>query len=475
MKFYNTYIVLSVASLLLGSCNLIEPNDIENPNVTEKAYLEGGNAMDTWVNGLDRTLAMTVSNFCLQTEIISDNYFNNYTRESKLFDRPQLLNNDPDVNGMERGVAQLRSAADYGLDVVRHRDKNVTKNHLFKLYYIKAYSYLLGGENFMALPVSEGGEVKTWKELLRLSLKCLEETEPYIGNDTERSLVHTLRARAYYRLGSVDDALKESEEALRFSSNLLCQVAFDGVNGVVNTMQDDICKAMYQPLPRLNFLNPKYVQRTSIYESAICIAKAEENYLIMAEALLAKGDEHACKAKLHELLKLVQSRPVLSGVKDWSKTRATGGIKEYPDSAIYKVAASPNDRFRDGLVLSRKKPQVVSVPTVSGTSVTPQMIDDCQKHDDLLELIYLLRQEIFMAEGRRMSDLGIRLPISEVEAKNTSTAAPFVHAEIPPFIPKDQGMDAFELDKKNFRVTIKYNMNRIIVENKSTPFVVPFE
>lgn len=327
----------------------------------------------------------------------------------------------------------------------------------------------------MALPVSEGGEVKTWKELLRLSLKCLEETEPYIGNDTERSLVHTLRARAYYRLGSVDDALKESEEALRFSSNLLCQVAFDGVNGVVNTMQDDICKAMYQPLPRLNFLNPKYVQRTSIYESAICIAKAEENYLIMAEALLAKGDEHACKAKLHELLKLVQSRPVLSGVKDWAKTRATGGIKEYPDSAIYQVAASPNDRFRDGLVLSRKKPQVISIPTVSGTSVTPQMIDDCQKHDDLLELIYLLRQEIFMAEGRRMNDLGIRLPISEVEAKNTSTAAPFVQAEIPPFIPKDQGMDAFELDKKNFRVTIKYNMNRIIVENKSTPFVVPFE
>lgn len=103
------------------------------------------------------------------------------------------------------------------------------------------------------------------------------------------------------------------------------------------------------------------------------------------------------------------------------------------------------------------------------------MIDDCQKHDDLLELIYLLRQEIFMAEGRRMNDLGIRLPISEVEAKNTSTAAPFVQAEIPPFIPKDQGMDAFELDKKNFRVTIKYNMNRIIVENKSTPFVVPFE
>ncbi len=447
-----SYTLLIGGTLLLASCNLLAPGDIENPNVTEDSYLQGGNAMDTWVNGAEKTLALTVGDFCLQTEIISDNYFNNYTRESKLFDEPKILYNDPDVNGLERAVQQLRATADFAFDKVSKYDKNVTKAQLFKLHIIKAYGFLLGGENFMALPVSERGAVKTWQELLQLALQSLGESEKYAANDTLRSLVHTLKARAYYRLGKVDEALGESGKALKLCDNLLWQVQFDGSNSVFNAMQDDIWKALYQPLPRLNFLNPKYVQLTSTYESPICIAKAEENHLIMAEALLAKKE-----------------------VKDWAKTRAVGGIKEYPDGAAYTVAASPGEPYREGLVLSRKKPQMVSVPTVSGTSVTAEMIDRCQGHDALLELIYLMRQEIFIAEGRRMNDLGIRLPISEVEAKANPAAAPYIKAHIPAFIPLGQGMDAFELDKKNLRVTIQYNMNHLIIGNKTTADVVPFE
>ena len=269
--------------------------------------------------------------------------------------------------------------------------------------------------------------------------------------------------------------MEESGKALKQCDNLLWQVQFDGSNSVFNAMQDDIWKALYQPLPRLNFLNPKYVQLTSTYESPISIAKAEENHLIMAEALLAKKETDKCKAQLKQLLGLVKSRPVRHDVKDWAKTRAVGGIKEYPDGAAYVVAASPGEPYREGLVLSRKKPQVVSVPMVSGTSVTAEMIDQCQGHDALLELIYLMRQEIFIAEGRRMNDLGIRLPISEVEAKANPTAAPYIKAHIPAFIPLGQSMDAFELDKKNLRVTIRYNMNHLIVSNKATDDVVPFE
>lgn len=470
-----SYTLIIGGTLLLASCNLVAPGDIENPNVTEGGYLQGGNAMDTWVNGAEKTLALTVGDFCLQTEIISDSYFNNYTRESKLFDEPKILYNDPDVNGLERAVQQLRATADFAFDKVSKHDKNVTKAQLFKLHTIKAYGFLLGGENFMALPVSERGAVKTWQELLQLALQSLGESEKYAENDTLRSLVHTLKARTYYRLGKVDEALEESGKALKLCDNLLWQVQFDGSNNVFNAMQDDIWKALYQPLPRLNFLNPKYVQLTSTYESPISIAKAEENHLIMAEALLAKKETDKCKAQLKQLLGLVKSRPVRHDVKDWAKTRAVGGIKEYPDGAAYTVAASPGEPYRKGLVLSRKKPQVVSVPTVSGTSVTEEMIDRCQGHDALLELIYLMRQEIFIAEGRRMNDLGIRLPISEVEAKANPTAAPYIKAHIPAFIPLGQGMDAFELDKKNLRVTIQYNMNHLIVGNKTTADVVPFE
>ena len=50
------------------------------------------------------------------------------------------------------------------------------------------------------------------------------------------------------------------------------------------------------------------------------------------------------------------------------------------------------------------------------------MIAECKDNDALLALIYLMRQEIFLAEGRRRSDLGIRLPISDVEISHTPAA-----------------------------------------------------
>ena len=45
---------------------------------------------------------------------------------------------------------------------------------------------------------------------------------------------------------------------------------------------------------------------------------------------------------------------------------------------------------------------------------------------------------------------------------------------IPSFIPLNQDMDAFEMDKEAKTVVIKYNMNRIIVQNKSSEYVAPF-
>ncbi len=102
------------------------------------------------------------------------------------------------------------------------------------------------------------------------------------------------------------------------------------------------------------------------------------------------------------------------------------------------------------------------------------MIDAPTSIDGLLEVLYLMRQEIFMAEGRRAADLGIRLPVCETEAANTPSAADYLTAQIPSFIPLNQDMDAFQMDKDNKTVVIKYNMNRVIVQNKSTEYVAPF-
>lgn len=137
------------------------------------------------------------------------------------------------------------------------------------------------------------------------------------------------------------------------------------------------------------------------------------------------------------------------------------------------MAASPKDPYRSGLVLNRKSPHLIQVPTVSGTSVTAEMIDECKDNDALLELIYLMRQEIFLAEGRRMSDLGIRLPISDVEIAHTPAAKTYAEPLIPKFIPLEQGMDNFDIDTEKRLVTIHYNMNHLIVINKNRPEVAP--
>lgn len=176
---------------------------------------------------------------------------------------------------------------------------------------------------------------------------------------------------------------------------------------------------------------------------------------------------------MHTLLSLVRNRPVQSNVNDQLEGRYNGGYKEFPNSSEYLVAASADDPFRSNLVLDRQAPHVISVPYISGTSVTDEMVDDCTSSDQLLELLYLMRQEIFFAEGRRASDLGIRFPLCEVEAANHS-AEQYTQAQIPSFIPLNQDMDAFTMDKVNKTVVIKYNMNKIIVNNKTSQYVVPF-
>ncbi len=468
------YSLIACASLLFTACDLIQPGEIESPNIDENTFLQTPNAMQTWVTGTKKSLAQTVSKFCLHTEIISDNYFNNYTRESKVFDIPQLMDTDPDIEELQRCVSNLRESADYGLNVVSKHDKQVTQEHLFTLFYIKAYSFILAGENFVALPIETGGEIKEWKDQLKLALPVLDSAMNRADSVQQKALVHTLKARVYYRLGEKNQAIAEARASLNLSKQLLWQVTFDGLNGIANLMQDDIWKTMYQPLPRLDFLDPKYFQLKSTDECPINIAKAEENHLIVAEAMLSQGEIEQCKQELKLLLELVSERKVQQGLADHLEGRYNGGFWHYPDSSAYEVAASPQDPYRKGLVLDRKAPHLIDIPYISGTSVTLDMINDCKQTEELLELVYLMRQEIFIAEGRRMNDLGIKLPICQVEVGHRAEAQPYRRAFIPPFIPLDRGMDAFDLDVKNHRVTIKYNMNKIIVANRNTPWVAPF-
>ncbi|WP_299755921.1 hypothetical protein [uncultured Pontibacter sp.] len=117
----------------------------------------------------------------------------------------------------------------------------------------------------------------------------------------------------------------------------------------------------------------------------------------------------------------------------------------------------------------------VTVPSVSGTSVTAAGVDTLSTEDAALETLYLMRQEIFIAEGRRMVELGIKFPVSEIEALSNSQITPEqTQAFVPAFIPKDEVIDQFTYNTAAKTVVIDVNLNKVLVENKTSSAVLPF-
>jgi len=465
---------LALSMLCFSSCDLIEPGDITNPNVSEDDFLNAGNAMQTWVNGTEKEFAVSIGEYCQLMEILSDNYFNNYSRSSNVFDTPTLLPTDDDIRRLQRYIGNMRESANYGFNTVAQYDRNFTDSQKYTLLYIKAYSFILAGEYFTGLPMEVGGEAKPWNEHLQTALRVLDEAVGYASDDSQRSFIHTLKARVYHRLGDRQHAVDEAQTALAEDAEMLFQVKFDGENGVTNAAQEAIWGTWFQPLPRLDFLDPKYYQIKSTDQCPVTIAKSEENYLILAEAYLSSGDVESARVTLKNLISRIKQRTVVNGIEDHLENRYNGGTKHYPTGSHYKVAASSGAEYRSGLMIDRQSPVLISVPIVSGTSVTASMIDSAADAEGLLYLVYLMRQEVFFAEGRRPSDLGIRLPLCDVEAGNAVASARFMDAVIPDFVPRDGRMDAFTVDEAEKKVTIECDMNRIIVDNRRSEAVVPF-
>ena len=470
MKHINQAILF--LSLLLSSCSLIEPGDTVSPNVTDNDFLEQPNAMQTWVNGVEKSLATTMGYYAQLMEILSDNYYNNYTRSNRDFDAPNIKTNDEDVKQLQRYVATLREAADYAFNTVAKHDKHMTNDERLTLYTAKTMSHMLAGEFFTGLPDKDGGVVVDWKTHLDEAAACADSALLYAASDSAKAFLHTLKARAYYRLGNADKAVEEAKASLDLAPEYYRQVYFDGANNVNNVAQEAIWGTWFQPLPRLDFLDPKYVQRTSTYQSPVTIAKAEEDRLIIAEALVCANRLDEARDEMKSLLELVAKRPILHDVNDHLEGRFNGGSRHYPNGRDYRVAASPADSLRSGLVLDRRQP--VDIPLISGTSVSKSMVEAAHSQDEVLELVYLLRQEIFFGEGRRPADLGSRMPVCDVEVANMKHPGDSDKPVSPPFIPLEGGMDDFTLDEGSHTVVIKYNMNRIIVENKLSEYVVPF-
>lgn len=465
MKKTIIYSLFSI--LLLSAC-------VDNPNVTENTYLNTPHAVSSWVNGLKRQMAKTSNTVNVNVAITSDNYFNNYSQYSKVFDILQLNYFDPDVNALQADVQALREMAIFGIEKVYPSDQAATEQDLAFMYLCLGYANILGGELFTGLPETTLGNVITPKENLENALEALDYAIDYETDVELIATYHLLKARTYYHLGNQEKAITEATKALD-SPSLLYQIQFDGTSQLANEMQNATYDALpnrLAPLPRLDFLDPKYysVGTPTTDQKPVTLVKAEEAYLILAEAALAQNNIPTAKANLTALLNLVEQRPVAM-VDDSGETRNGGNRTDYPLTAV-KVKFDNASTFKSNLVLNRQEGNI-EVKTISGTHVKITDIENLTSTDDLLYYVYLLRQEIFISEGRRLTDLGIKYPISQVEQDNNPNVADeYTIAQIPAFV-ADKALDDFSTDE-NGNISISVDMNKIIVENKTDNTIVPF-
>ena len=449
----------------------------DNPNITDDVYLTTTNVSTTWLTGMRRQMALTLNQVIPNTELVSDNYFNNRTLSNKVFDIPQIDNFDLDVNTLQSAIQRLREMAEYGLTTVAAADQATTNLQKAEMHFIYAYAHLLSGELFVGLPGTAKGPVLSPAEHFAKALTELDQAIALQSNATEKLIYTLVKARVYYNLGDAQQARTFATAAMA-NPLLLKQQAFDGQNGAANTFQTYIFSSTtneFTPLPRLDFLDPKYYHTGTIAldQKPISYIKAEEAYLILAEIQASANDLAGSKTTLKNLLtEVIAKRPIIS-ISDANETRNGGNRNDYPLTAA-KVKFDETDAERSGYVLNRKAGNV-TIYQVSGTKVTPTDIDAAATQDALLYTIYRMRQEIFFAEGRRMTDLGIKFPVSQTEQlNNPNVKGAHLTAQIPTLIPLNRGMDDFINNAAAGVVTMKYDMNKVLVSNKTAKEIFPF-
>ncbi|WP_458628091.1 tetratricopeptide repeat protein [Winogradskyella sp. PC D3.3] len=464
------YIYITVLVLTLTAC-------VDNPNVTEDDFLENNNSATSWIMGIKRQLALTINDIVINSEMVSDNYFNNYTLYNKVFDIPQIDYTDIDGNSMQVEIGALREMAEYALETVLPSDPDATTQQWSYAYFAKAYALILSGENFTGLPMNSNSEAYTSSELLEASLGYLDLAIENESNSETILAYQLLKSRVYRSLGDVANA-KSLALTVMSNNSLLFVVEFDGANGVPNEIQNATFTASenrFAPLPRLDFLDPKFFDLGTASEDqkSLSLAKVEEAYLILAEAYAAENNLEMAKSTLINLLdNVLVSRPIMY-LDDSEELRNGTNRQDYPTTAV-AVSFESGQGFQSGYVLDSQS-DLIPVYTVSGTSVTHSDIDASGNTDDVLYLIYLMRQEIFISEGRRSNDLGIKFPVSQTEQLNNANISDeFTQPTIPSFIPLNLGLDDFTVEEVTGNVTMLYDMNRVLVENKTSNHVLPF-
>lgn len=475
-------IAFIISLLLVGACELLDPTEVVNPNVTEDTFLDLPRISTTWLNGMERQLAITMNQNVVLGELLSDNYFNNRTLTNKVFDIPQIEYTDIDVMTWQSEIHTLRRMAEYALETVSVVDETTTANQRAEFHFFLGLAHLFSGEYFTGLPAEEGGAVLGADAHFTRAVEQFTEALQLSTDQATRTSYQLALVRTHHHLGNRAEAVAQAEAVLAADPLFLRSVIYD-----VN-LQNDMQFYLYgseanefAPLPRLDFLDPKYFHTTnpSLERKPIALFKAEEAYFVRAEAQLSDGSLAAAQGTLTELINtVIAARPVATITDADNRdggTNANVGIPAYPLDSSYGVFIRPGvPEARTGLIAER--PGQVRVSTVSGTSVTVGMIEATTTVDELLQLLYLMRQEVFIAEGRRVVDLGIKLPVAENELTgNDNVDSDDLRPQVPSFYPTEKyAFDQFTIDTVAQQITISYDLNEIMVANKTATPVIPF-
>lgn len=468
--------IVAASALLIVGCEAVDPTDVVNPNLSEDALVGQPNSSKSWLNGLERQLAITANNNLIVAEIASDNYVNTQTFFNQFVDGLTIDWQDDDVDDSQFHIARIREMALFGLTEIGPNDPNYDATVQAEFEFFAGLSHLWAAMYYRNLPGSAAGPVLSSDAHLDAAINYFNSSNTTSENTSAKAGM----MRAYYLKGDATNAVAMANAVIADDAEFLRTIKFDPQNSrgnsnsldyTVNSLQD----ALYdrgsfddlQPLPKLDFLDPKFAVISANEDSEIPLFKVEEAHLIKAEAANAAGNDPGALLALTDLFTVVSNRPVRS-LNDATEDRTERNPGTRPDSTDITVDG------RAGLVLYRQGGNV-DVPTVSGTSYDVAMVTGITG-DAMLEAIYNIRQEVFIAEGMRMMDMGITLVVSQNEQLlNSNVTTSDTEPVIPGYLQAIASeIDAITYDEVARTCTINHNISNLIVQNKATADVCPF-
>ncbi|AXT62918.1 hypothetical protein D1816_22110 [Aquimarina sp. AD10] len=475
MKKISIYI-LAIGLLVGCTDNLKDATDftsVTNPNLDEAAIIGKENSATIWLSGLRRQTSNLLNEAVMLAELGSDNYVNTQTFFDQFLDGLEIRTDDPEISQTQFAIARLRVMSKFGIESVGPNDPAYDAATEAEFNFFEGLSYLYAAMYFSALPQEDGGAPVSAADNYASAIASFDIA---IAANPQAQY-HLAKARANYYLGNQAEAVASANAALALDDDFLNSIQFDELNNPDNTFEDALYERAtfddLQPLPTLDFLDPKYSRIDANDDAPIHILKAEEAYLILAEAALADNNIAGARTNLTSLLTLIASREV---------REIDDSIEGRPDaSSVFPARPKTTNvvvNGRPGLVLDRQAGDVM-IPSVSGTSLVQGDVDALTAADDAtLALLYRTRQEVFIAEGIRFADMGVKLVIHDNEIlqnPNISDGDPSTVAVIPPFIDAIKGdLDTITFTEGGTTATTAIDLNAILVANKTSNQVLPF-